>query len=423
MANNIINLTFSHEKKGFFLIIREKGNSNGLRATVPHLINPNFEYWDRKQQRFNEASTDAIHNNNVLREMRSKYQTIIDTCNPATPAELKRMVETGERIEASTVLTFGLFLKNEIIRMKEAANKKPSKNYQNYISLLHKIEREGDIINTPLCEISNRHFKQFGNFLLSLPVNEGKTNYINLMKRFKTIVKRAYQEELTTNTLTYIYSDNAPTVNHKQRFALTEKQYDNFVKLDLSKITQSGIRREYFKELYRDFCVFLYEMKMRPVDVLKLHQNNIIHLGEKRVPCIQYIAEKKKNYKGLEGYVTNRLTAKALQIIGKYKGVSSNGYIFPFSMNEYNWDFDNAKEWGKWNNRKQSTLEKINAFLKKAAKFIGVKSEDFTLYTFRHSVITHEIEKGNKDAMIIAKEAGTSYKMIDKHYFDYIATL
>ena len=78
-------------------------------------------------------------------------------------------------------------------------------------------------------------------------------------------------------------------------------------------------------------------------------------------------------------------------------------------MNEYDWDFSNAKEWGKWTIRK--------------ARYVGVEKDRFTLYTFRHSAITHEVEKKNKDICTIAKEAGTSPKMIDKHYFDYIATL
>lgn len=72
MAN--FNLTFSNEKRGFFLRITEKGKTNGLRAKVQNLINPNFDYWDKKQQRFNEASNDAIHNNSVLREMKTSIR-------------------------------------------------------------------------------------------------------------------------------------------------------------------------------------------------------------------------------------------------------------------------------------------------------------------------------------------------------------
>lgn len=281
MAN--INLSFSLEKKnGFVLVIREQGNSNGNRVTVKNLINPDFKRWNKKEQRFIDATQDAIHNNSVLREMRNKYQTIIDTCNPTSPAELKRMVETGILVNACVPLTLGAFLKQLIDGMKHEAIKKPSKNYQNYITLYHKLEAEKEIINVPLCDICNQHFKQFGKFILSLPMDLGKSNYIPLMKRFKSVIRKAYKEELTHNVLTYDYSEKAPTIERKPRFALTESQYNKFVNLDLSVIAQSGVNREYFKELYRDFCIFLYEMKMRPVDVIRLHSDNVVYLGEKK---------------------------------------------------------------------------------------------------------------------------------------------
>lgn len=403
MAN--INLSFSLEKKGFFLRITEKGKTNGLRAKVQNFQNPNFDYWDRKKQQFVEASNDAIHNNSVLREMLGKYQTILNTCNPRTPAELKQMVETGMRLNACAPLTLGGFLKQLIDDMKHESVKKPSKNYQNYISLYHKLEAEKEIINVPLCDVCNQHFKLFGNFILSLPMESGKSNYIPLMKRFKTVIRKAHKEELTNNILTFDYKEKAPTVTRKQRFALTKAQYNKFVNLDLSKIAHSGVSRVFYKELYKDFCVFLYEMKMRPVDVIKLRSENIVYLGEKQVACIRYIAEKKKNYIDGRGVVVNRITAKAMKIISKYAGLSSKGYIFPFSMNELDCDFSNAREWGKWNIRKQATLEKINTFLKKTAKYIGIKEDGFSLYTFRHSALTHEIEKKDKDIVIIAQEA------------------
>ena len=33
--------------------------------------------------------------------MKSKYQTVIDTCNPQTPFEIKQMVEAGKMVEAA----------------------------------------------------------------------------------------------------------------------------------------------------------------------------------------------------------------------------------------------------------------------------------------------------------------------------------
>jgi hypothetical protein len=50
-----------------------------------------------------------------------------------------------------------------------------------------------------------------------------------------------------------------------------------------------------------------------------------------------------------------------------------------------------------------------------------VSPEDFSLYTFRHSSITHEIKANEKSPAVIAAEAGTSVTMIEKHYFDITA--
>lgn len=425
MANVIFNLSYSFEKQhGFVLRITERGKTNGSRVTVKGLTDPNFARWDKKEQRFIDPTEKAIHNNKVLKELKERYQYFIDNGSPQTPTELKHMVETGVMVGTSKLLTFGDFLKRTIESMKQANNKKPSKNYQNYINLFHKLEKEGSIINTPLFDINNSHFKAFGRFVLSLSDNEGKTNYINHMKRFKAIHKQAYQNDLNVNLLTYAYAEDAPTVETEKRIALTEKQYKRFVQLDLSFIPQSGRNREYFKELYHDFCIFLYEMKMRPVDVLRLHSSNIVDVsvGERKVECVRYIPEKKKNYKK-DNIVYNKLTANAKAIISKYKGKSAQNYIFPFSMNEYDWDFNSPVDWGKWNNRKQATLEKIRAFLKKTAKFLGVNENDFILYTFRYSAITHEISQNKKAPEIIAFEAGTSIKMIDKNYLNYFVTL
>jgi hypothetical protein len=82
---------------------------------------------------------------------------------------------------------------------------------------------------------------------------------------------------------------------------------------------------------------------------------------------------------------------------------------------------NDPKSWNRWNNRKQTTEETINKFLKKVAPYIGVSPEDFTLYTFRRSTITHEIEANEKSPAVIAAEAGTSVAMIEKHYFDITA--
>ena len=163
-------------------------------------------------------------------------------------------------------------------------------------------------------------------------------------------------------------------------------------------------------------------MKMRPIDVVKAHHDEIRYLDDKDTYLIYYTAEKKKNYKKNK-QIKNRITDRAMRIIQKYKGKSPQGYIFPFAMNKYHWDFNDAVSWGKWYNRKQYTLENINSFLKRTAPFIGAPKDGFTLYSLRHAVLTHEIMAKEKDPLTIAQEAGTSVNMIEKHYYNYEATI
>ena len=130
MAN--LNLSFSYEKRyGLILRITEQGQTNGSRAKVKNLVNPDFNTWNRKEQRFVDATEEAIHNNKLLQEMRSLYQFYLDNGNPQTPADLKRMVETGIMKSQETTKTFSLgdYLKELIHDMKHEKNRMPSKNY------------------------------------------------------------------------------------------------------------------------------------------------------------------------------------------------------------------------------------------------------------------------------------------------------
>ena len=181
----------------------------------------------------------------------------------------------------------------------------------------------------------------------------------------------------------------------------------------MSSTKQSGINVDFYKSLYHNFCVFLYEMKMRPVDALKLHTSNIVTRNGRQY--FKYVAEKKKNSKEKNKTTYTPITSKALEIINQYKGQSSKGYIFPFALNAYDWDYSNATSWNKWNNRKQRAIDMVNQWLKKVADVMGI---DFPLvcYTFRHSTLSHACMSEGANYMQIALEAATSPDMLLKHY-------
>ena len=412
-----ISLSFTKRQGRFSLRATVKGTSKRNYKEVLNLKNPDADIWDNKGQKFIGGTFDTARNNQILEETKKQYQFLIDTLDPPTGKELFKLHETASKVEAKKELTFGDYVQQLINSMRNESNKRPSKNYQCYITLLNKLKKEGQIINIPLSKIGNSHFIKFSDWVLNAS-GDRKTNYVNAMKLFKSVHSKAFERELNNNLLRFKYMNHAPVRERKKRKALDLEQYQKFVDVDLSQVSFGVKNKEYYKKLYHNFCIFLYEMKMRPVDVIRLHTDNIVTIKGKKY--LSYVPEKKKNYLK-DNKVNNEITPKAKSIIAKYKGESSKGYIFPFPMNEYDWDMGNAVSWNKWNNRKQATMERVRGFVKACASYIGVDPNDLILYTFRHSVITHEVNNNKKPLMTIAKEAGTSTEMIDKHYYSLLA--
>lgn len=275
MANRIIlNLRFTTEKgMGLSLKATVKGTSKANYKKVQGLRNPDYSYWDNKSQCFNQPSLDAIHNNKVLQEMRDHYQKLLDTGKIQDGKQLFSDNPLEERQEKSSVLTLGAYLQRLIDSMKSEKVQMPSKNYQCYITLLHKLELEKNVIEVPLKDVDDTQFMKFSNFVL----NElNGVNYMGLMKKFHATIVKARKEKLTVHVLDYPYREKAPrniikAAEKAQNGVdiLTVKQYKKFVEMDLNEVPHGNKMQVKYMELYRDFCVFIYEMKMRPCDVVK----------------------------------------------------------------------------------------------------------------------------------------------------------
>ncbi|MDR1624482.1 MAG: hypothetical protein LBS04_05865, partial [Tannerellaceae bacterium] len=308
-----MNLSFTFKNGDLCLCATVQGTPKRNYKKVSNLQSPNFDSWDVKQQQFIEPTQEAINNNRLLSEMKARYQLILDNCAVNSGKELFELYEKGIKVEAKRELTFGEYLKKIIADMKNGSSKNPSKTYQVYVTLLHKLEIEREIINVPLRAINDKHFVSFGEFILN---NFNGVNYAALMKNFKATLSKARKKQLTENVLNYLYMEDAPTKQINMNKVvdgvsiLTKKQYNKFLSLDLSVISSGGREREYYKELYRDFCIFLYETKSRPCDVIALHSDTITGNN------IAYLPIKKKNYRDLtKAFVFTTLTPKAKDIV------------------------------------------------------------------------------------------------------------
>lgn len=418
----------SRTKGVLCVVVGYKGTDKGRKShPIDGLTSPDLRYWDKKAQRFTSGTDTARANNPVLDAICERCDELLNNSAITSPSEFKEALKSG--VTPSDVITLGDFLNTLIGEMRNGTNnKRPSKNYQPYTNLLHKLEKEEtaqykgkvvNLINVPIAEIDNKCFIQFSDFILSLSDDEGRTNYLNIMKLFKQTHKKAYDRELTDTTLRFKYTDHAPLLPDEygeKAPSLTPEQYAQFVALDIKTLNKSGSLSYELMEMYKDFCIFLYETKMRPVDVTRAHTDNIVMIEGRQY--YRYTPEKKKNNRqtNKDKITPAPLNDVALSIIAKYKGKSSQGYIFPFSMNEYNWDMMDAVKWNKWNNRKARLQEMINKWLReKVAKALNWDIVPH-LYTFRHSTLTHACMSEGANLMRIALDGGTSIEMLQKHY-------
>lgn len=94
----------------------------------------------------------------------------------------------------------------------------------------------------------------------------------------------------------------------------------------------------------------------------------------------------------------------------------------PLPMNETDWYKLDEKGYKKWERCRKNTIFAINSYLNKIAKAMKLEIPNLTMYVFRHSAITHAIKVHNINASIVARWAGTSTKMIDKHYLGNLNT-
>lgn len=463
MAN--LSLRFTIKNGRFCLCATVTGSTTRNYRTVDELLSPDMKFWDKRAQRFVSRRPVEKQNNAILSEMLAFYTQLQEAKNYPTGKELfandfnsssardlctdkgleevpqqKPKVLAPKSDKNLSGYTLRIWLPEIIESIKRPTRLKPSSSYQIYLTLLHKLEAEGRIIDLPLEEINDDTYLQLISWLRRRGGKTGKgTNYVGTMKTFTATLNRARKARLITYTPDFPYMDYAPTFNISDKAAdvvgqggniksLTPEQYAKFLALDLDEIRLShGAKMAWYKELYRDFCVLLYELKSRPIDILRLHWDNIaIDPHSKRYTCT-YIPAKKKNYGASRRHTSKALviqymSEKAVEIVNKYKGKSKGGYVFPFAINQTHWNINNPDEYHHYYYKGNHVCGQINRFLHKVGKYLKCPFQ-LTIYAFRRTAITQAIVDNKIPLPILAKMAGTSLEMIDAHYANYLQTM
>lgn len=465
MAN--ISLKFTNRNGRFCLCATVVGTTIRHYRAVDELRSPDFKTWNKTAQRFGSRRPIDRTNNQILSDILRHYEDLMKEYDFASGKELfafqpnnteehpkeevikippkptpPRPTQKVEEKAASSKseITLGKWLEKIIEEIKNPTRLKPSASYQGYLTLLHKLEAEGKLINQPVSSLGDDSFVQLIKWLGKQKGKNGKgVNFIGTMKMFSAALSRARKARLTTYRPDFPYMDYAPVhkVTDKAKDfltnggaiqSLTDEQYEQFVSMDLSKIKLArGAKMEYYKELYRDFCMLLYEMKSRPIDILRLHWDNIAYdEATGRFTCT-YIPAKKKNYGASSKHtskalVIQYLSPKAVEIVLKYQGKSKGGYVFPFALNQTRWNLNDPQQFHYHYYKGNHICGQINRFLHKVGQHLKVPFQ-LTLYAFRRTAITQAIIENKMPITMIAKVAGTSVEMIEAHYANYLHAL
>ncbi len=442
-----ISLKFTKKDGKFCLCALAKGTQVRHYKVVNVLKNPNFSKWNPQAQMFVSKAENDLQNNILLLNFLAPFEKLLEEHQFESGKDLFAMYDLGEKeriekalLEEQKEMTLGEYLEQVIEDLKNPTKRKPSANFMTYQTLQSKLLKENRIIRTPISKVNRNTFVHFSDFILNQKGLKGTgKNYISLMKLLIATINRARKAGLTDYTPNFPYMDYAPVINKLSEKAadlnnsggtvksLSPDQYDRFVALDLDCIQLRKPHLNFFKELYRDFCILLYEMKSRPIDIMKLTWDNIAFNKQYGRWTCTYIPSKKKNYSFMREHDTNPLvvqflTPRAMEIILKYKDKSKYGYVLPFAHNNKKWDLEDPDQYHSYYIQQNRAQGRINRFLWKVGDYFGLPYH-LTIYAFRRTAITKALIDNDMPISMLAKVAGTSVGMIEHHYTNYLDAL
>lgn len=368
----------------------------------------NFKPISKTNRFYFNSGKYATHNNAVLEKFFDNCCAIIKDHPDFTPKDIINKY-LGKDVKKEEEVTFDAFIKEYINTLRY---EQESSTYKKYITVRNNVATIApEISRMPIQDIDNDIFIKLGDKMLNSEKKEYVSKYHETMKFFKATISKYNKND---RLLTYQWKKYAPasTNSHEHHYIKDVSHVLNFdvrtlkTNMKLEKIT-----------LYMDIVRFLYYSISRPIDVITLNTKNLIE-GNNNVTYWEYTPSKKteRTYKGKTPEKAKvPVSTKMSEIINKYKDVTGNGYLFPLACNNPDKSKESilalaAKEEGK-----------INKLLKEIGSALNL-TYGLTLYDFRKTKITDLCKKGFSVGAI-AKAAGTSIQVINKHYLDKDAVL
>ena len=438
-------------KKQELCFILELSNSTGTRHYVtPQLNNPDFNTWSDNEQMFvaglnasDEIRHKAQTNNKALNDLLETLKQIADNNNITTSKELKaaytKFLQKTEPTESKKTFTLLEYVNRHIEKLiadncntNPNANIKKSTNYQVYRNFANKLLTQKNktdyphFANIPINEINNNVYIKWCDYVSKeLP----HANFTNMTKYFKSIYNKARADENLNmgnfppftydckKSLTIKRNKKGTIAEHKNNKienCLSESDFKAF--LEYPQLFELDDE----ERLFFDTALLSYLLMTRPKDIVLMNWDDITTDGEKWI--WEYCPYKFRNKPNQDKMcvqfpIDNKLAQEIMLKYKNHKGIIGN-YVLPLKCNLQEKDY--IKNFKQFENLTKKTIEKLNQYLKiidKRLNDIGKwnTKHNLTNYTFRHSVITHLVQRGANDSLI-SLFAGTSPTMLRNYY-------
>lgn len=398
----MVKLNYAFKNGNLSLRISEKKERYYKSVKSLLLGNPNIaKHWDESKQRFTNNAVNCAENNKRLEAFKEQFAKVAREHPEYSAKQIsdyydnKRNGISGDNLNANQCDLVEEYL--QIVIEREKA--KSGCNFETYAKLLSKCRKI-------MPEFSTLTFSSLNcDKCIQIAKIFAKYNgYKGTSKSFRNLLGKASNDNNVTFSLTQIgdfkfahYNPKRDQVETKSPDVLNPRQLKRFLSLDIEKLTPTYKDRKTV-ELYYDFCVFMLHSFFAPCDVIKLKHSDI-KKGEIKV-------KRKKTHQAVSVPISDKME----QIISKYKGYSTDGYIFPI-MND-----NKAKEYITQDYLFKKFREKLNIWLKAVGRMLKTEF-DLYAYVFRHTAITTALDKGLSTSYV-ASTAGTSIEMIQEHYYN-----
>lgn len=234
--------------------------------------------------------------------------------------------------------------------------------------------------------------------IFEIPRSKPQLSY--LRTALNKIFEYAEDEEYIDGKPTYPKPIIKPFV--KKRFPITDKQYNELLTflMRLESNEKNRLRKEN-KNLLIFMFQLLYSTGARVGELKRLKMANINISNRENENNYIYLPVSKTKPRQI---IIPDLAVYTIKEFTKNKG--KNDYLF---LREYDQEFPEFSDIVK-NLKKEHTK-----FFKKN------DLENFVIYNLRHTFITRKIQEGKK-LFMISQHCGTSVKMLQDHYSDYIVS-